>query len=91
MRARMPGASLLRGGSSAQRAMFLTNCSELWQCSFKNWGAMRGTKKLIASQGDHAWNCFDVSTDPFELHDLGAPACGDLLELAEKYGHGRPF
>jgi glucan phosphoethanolaminetransferase (alkaline phosphatase superfamily) len=89
MRARMPGESLLRGGSSPERAIFLTNCSELWQCAFKNWGAMRGTKKLIASQGDHAWNCFDVASDPFELHELGTPACGDLVELAEK--HGRPF
>ena len=60
-----------------------TNCSELWACAFKNWGAVRGTKKLIAHQGDQAWGCFDVATDPDELHDLGAEACGDLQALAE--------
>jgi len=90
-RARMPGASLLRGGSPPDRSIFLTNCSQLWACAFKNWGVIRGTKKAIANQGDHAWNCYDVATDPFELHDLGADACADLRALAESRGHGRPF
>ena len=69
----------------------LTNCTELWACAFKNWGAIQGTKKLIAHQGDHAWNCFDVSTDPEELDDLGPEACGGLKALAEGTLHGRPF
>ena len=90
-RAKMPGESLLRGGSAQDAARVLTNCSELWACAFKNWGAMRGTKKLIAHQGDRAWSCFDVATDPEEVKDLGAPACGDLQTLAETTMNGRPF
>lgn len=90
-REKMRGESLLRGGSSADRAVPISNCTELWQCAFKNWGAIRGTKKLIANQGDHAWRCFDVASDPHEEHDLGPEACGaDLVEAAER-GRGRPF
>ncbi len=91
LRAKMAGESLLRGGSTSDRSLFLTNCSELWQCAFKNWGAIHGTHKLIASQGDHKWNCFDVQEDPHELVDLGEEECGDLKPLAESLGHGRPF
>jgi glucan phosphoethanolaminetransferase (alkaline phosphatase superfamily) len=92
MRAKMFGESLLRGGTPTDRVHFLTNCTELWQCAFKNWGAMLGTKKLIANQGDHTWRCFDVATDPEELTDLGPAACGsELLEAAERIGKGKPF
>ncbi len=91
VRAKMPGQSLLRGGSAAGGAVALTNCSELWACAFKNWGAMRGTKKLIATQVDRAWNCFDVATDPAEDHDLGVESCGDLRAIAEGSLGGRPF
>lgn len=90
-RAKMPGSSLLRGGSSTDGAVLLTNCSELWACAFKNWGAIRGTKKLIATQGDHAWNCYDLADDPAELHDLGPAACGNLASTAEAHARGRPF
>ena len=89
-RARMPGQSLMRGGSARDQVLPLTNCSELWACAFKNWGAIRGTRKLIAHQYDAGWSCFDVMDDPKEEHDLGVDACGDLRELAEN-GHGRPF
>lgn len=89
-RARMPGESLLRGGSP-DLVVPLTNCTELWQCAFKNWGAMRGSKKLIASQGDRNWRCFDVVADPTEHHDLDASDCGrELFEMAEEK-RGRPF
>ena len=85
------GKSLLRGGSPASERVALTNCTALWSCAFKNWGALSGTKKLIATQADHAWSCFDVKEDPFELADLGAPACGSLVTFAEETFHGRPF
>ena len=91
LRAQMPGTSLLRGGSTADRGIVMTNCSELWQCAFKNWGAVKGTRKAIAHQYDHDWSCFDVKDDPKELHDLGSAACGDLVTLAEGAGRGRPF
>jgi hypothetical protein len=91
MRQKMAGQSLLRGGSSPELPVVLTNCSELWMCPFKNWGAMQGTRKLIATQADHSWNCFDVAKDPAEMADLGPAACGGLQALAEGALHGRPF
>jgi hypothetical protein len=90
-RARMLGQSLLRGGSTADRPLVLTNCTEIFACAFKNWGAMRGTKKLLSDQGHNSWMCFDFANDPDELHDLGPEACGELRDLAEKTMHGRPF
>ena len=89
--AAMPGTSLLRGGSPADRPLVMTNCSEIWQCAFKNWGAIKGSRKLIAHQFDAAWSCFDTSVDPEEKHDLGEAACADLQVLAEANGRGRPF
>jgi len=90
-RIKMAGESLLRGGSHDQ-VLPLSNCTDLWACAFKNWGAMKGTHKLIAHQGDRAWGCYDVATDPEEQDDLGVAACGpDLLNLAEGNGRGRPF
>jgi glucan phosphoethanolaminetransferase (alkaline phosphatase superfamily) len=91
MRGRMPGHSLMRGGSAPEEPVFMTNCSELWACAFKNWGVMSGTRKLIATQADHAWNCFDVATDPDEENDLGPAGCGALVTFAEAGFHGRPF
>jgi len=91
LRGRMVGRSLLRGGSPPETPVLLTNCTELWACAFKNWGVIRGTQKLIGTQVDHAWNCFDIAKDPDELHDLGPAGCGDLVSLAEAGLHGRPF
>ncbi len=85
----MPGHSLLRGGSPVETEVPLTNCTELWACAFRNWGAMRGTRKLLAHQGDSAWGCYDVASDPQERQDLGVGACADLLPLAQR--RGRPF
>jgi hypothetical protein len=90
-RSRMKGVSLLRQGPPAERALVLTNCAEIYSCATKNWGAMRGTRKLIASEDDGSWQCFDVADDPAELRDLGAPACGDLQAIAEAGGRGTPF
>ncbi len=90
LREKIPGHSLLRGGSPEQ-SIVLTNCSELWACAFKNWGAIRGTKKLIAHQGERSWGCYDIATDPEELHPVDAAQCGDLLLLTERTMGGRPF
>ncbi|HEY3821560.1 MAG TPA: sulfatase-like hydrolase/transferase [Polyangiaceae bacterium] len=89
-RGAMAGESLLRGGT-AGRAFVLTNCSPIFACAFKNWGAMRGSKKLLATQNDTAWHCFDVERDPHEEVDLGPKGCGDLGALAEAEGRGKPF
>lgn len=87
----MAGESLLRGGSPTTRTLAITNCSELWACAFKNWGAMQGSRKVLAHEGDHQWGCYDVAADPEELHDLGPSACPDLVNVAEGGGRGRPF
>ncbi len=91
-RARIPGTSLLRGGTPPDRPTLMSNCSDLFACATKNWGAMRWPLKLIATQDedDGAWRCFDVVRDPGETNDLGVAACGDLRELAEGDGRGRP-
>jgi hypothetical protein len=87
----MPGGSLLRGGTPGSPVV-VTNCSAIFACAFKNWGAMRGTRKLIATQNDAAWRCFDVADDPGEQRDLGVAACGDEMRvLAEADGRGTPF
>ncbi len=92
LKSRVAGQSLLRGGSSVDRPIAMTNCSELWACAFKNWGAIKGSKKLIAHQGDSAWNCYDTATDPLEEHRLDVSACADLVPLAEGTTAGkRPF
>jgi hypothetical protein len=90
-RARMEGVSLLRQSPPPERALVLTNCAEIYSCATKNWGAMRGTRKLVGREDDGAWQCFDVADDPAELHDLGATACSDLRTIAEAGGRGPPF
>ncbi len=89
-RSAMPGQSLLRGGSPSVPVV-LTNCSSIFACAFKNWGAMSAMKKIVATENDEKWRCFDVGTDPAERHDLGAEACGNLRALAEGGGRGTPF
>jgi glucan phosphoethanolaminetransferase (alkaline phosphatase superfamily) len=86
----MPGESLLRGAPPAAPVV-LTNCSSIFECAFKNWGAMSGTRKLLATENDQAWRCFDLASDPLERRDLGAAACGNLRTLAEGDGRGTPF
>jgi glucan phosphoethanolaminetransferase (alkaline phosphatase superfamily) len=86
----MGGESLLRGGTP-DRPVVLTNCSGIFACAFKNWGAMQGSRKLLATQSDSDWKCFDVKVDPNERRDLGRNACGDLRALAEADGRGTPF
>ncbi|MGH7294872.1 MAG: sulfatase-like hydrolase/transferase [Polyangiaceae bacterium] len=89
-RAAMPGESLLRGGTP-DAPVVLTNCSPIFACAFKNWGALRGDRKLVATQNDARWRCFDVERDPGERADLGEDACADLRVLAEADGRGTPF
>ena len=92
LRAPMPGASLLRGDpDAASGPIVLTNCSGIFACAFKNWGAMEGPMKLLANENDERWRCFDLASDPLEAHDLGPEACGDLQAVAEGDGRGTPF
>jgi hypothetical protein len=85
----MPGRSWLRA-PAPPAPLALTNCSGVWGCTFKNWGMMRGFKKLEAREWDQKWHCYDVAKDPNEENDLGADACGDLVHLAEEIHGGFP-
>jgi hypothetical protein len=91
LRARMPGQSLMRWRDAERPAVVLTNCTAIFACAYKNWGAMRGTRKIVADSKDRAWHCFDVANDPDEKHDLGEEACFDLRAIAEADGRGAPW
>jgi hypothetical protein len=85
----MAGTSLF-SPESTESVVALTNCTELWGCAFRNWGLMRGSLKLEAREWDFDWHCWDVAADPFERHDLGVRACGDLWEKAPRLLGGLP-
>jgi arylsulfatase A-like enzyme len=86
----MPGDSWIRPPRTEPDTLALTNCSGVWGCAFKNWGAIRGTKKLIAREWDSKWRCYDLAADPLEKNDLGPEACGDLAAFAEAADGGFP-
>ncbi len=85
----MSGESWLRA-PGAYKPLSFTNCSGVWGCAFRNWGAMKGFMKLHAREWDSDWLCFDVSKDPAEKNDLGPAACGELKEFAERVHGGLP-
>lgn len=87
--ATLPGKSLLRA-PEPERDAPVTNCNALWTCPFRNWGIVRGSKKLEAREWDAGWHCFDLAKDPREEKDLGAAACGDMALAAEKLLGGHP-
>lgn len=88
-RKKMPGVSLLRPGLNEQ-PMPMTNCAGVWSCAFENWGYMLRNHKLEARAWDPEWHCYDLETDPHEMDNLGAAACGDLKRLALSTFKGLP-
>ena len=88
-RKRMAGASLL-GRKRTTSILPLTNCAEIWGCSFRNWGVMKGALKLESREFDADWHCWDVGRDPSEEHDLGPSACAELQSAAEGFFGRRP-
>lgn len=85
-RAQMPGRPLTRAERS-KGPWTLTNVSWVWEYWRPNWGMMDWPMKIVAGPNDHAYQCFDLSRDPGEIHDLGEAACGPLVEAArKKYG-----
>jgi glucan phosphoethanolaminetransferase (alkaline phosphatase superfamily) len=80
----MPGLPLTRAERNP-RPVPLTNVSWLWEYGQANWGVMQGSRKLVALYGDEAYRCYDVATDPGELHDLGRAACGELAAVADRH------
>jgi len=83
-RQRMVGTSLLRPKRTSA-ILPLTNCAEIWGCSFRNWGVARGTLKLESREFDADWHCWDLARDPHEQHDLGTESCAELKTAAESF------
>lgn len=83
-REKMRGQSMLRGEREFKE-LPMTNCAALWTCPFKNYGIMKGWKKLHAREWDTNWRCYDLKNDPFELQDLGPAGCDSLATDAKKY------
>ncbi|MFO0555003.1 MAG: sulfatase-like hydrolase/transferase [Polyangiaceae bacterium] len=68
----------------------MTNCTWVWECSFRNWGMMQGSLKAEAREWDGSFKCFDVKADPDEHVDLGERACAPLPDLAREIFHAMP-
>jgi membrane-anchored protein YejM (alkaline phosphatase superfamily) len=83
-RQRMVGTTLFRSKRTTS-ILPLTNCTEIWGCSFRNWGVARGNLKLESREFDADWHCWDLARDPYEQHDLGEKACGDMKSAAETF------
>lgn len=82
----MVGQSFVRpfGAERESMTLELTNCSGVWGCAYKNWGVMRGSRKVEGREWYAGWRCFDVLADPQEKNDLGQAGCGDLMDFATR-------
>lgn len=90
-RSAMIGHSLVRAPTPEPPPVLeLSNCSGIWGCAFRNWGLMRGPRKLEAREWDNRWHCYDVLADPREAQDLGPEGCGDLPAVAQRVYGGLP-
>ncbi len=69
----------------------LSNCSWIWECSFRNWGLMLGQIKLEAREWDNEFHCFDLLADPDERLNLGEAACAPLPDLGREMFGPMPF
>lgn len=68
----------------------MTNCTWVWECSFRNWGVMQGARKIEAREWDATYHCFDVLADPDERVDLGERLCAPLTDVAREWFHAMP-
>jgi arylsulfatase A-like enzyme len=82
-KANMIGTPITRADRSVV-AVPITNCSWMWECQMANWGIFMGKLKLLGTQGEDRYHCFDVTTDPHELRNLGEERCKDLAEVADR-------
>ena len=88
-RARMMGHPLTRRERTLEPVP-LTNCTWLWECSFRNWGMMQGPLKLEAREWDNEYHCFNVLDDPDESTNLGEDACWPMPDMARALYHVMP-
>ncbi|NUP13150.1 MAG: sulfatase-like hydrolase/transferase [Polyangiaceae bacterium] len=82
-KARMIGHPITRPERTVQPVP-MTNCTWVWECSFRNWGLMQGSRKVEAREWDGTYHCFDVVADPEERVDLGERTCAPLPDLARE-------
>jgi len=88
-RARMVGHPITRAERTVGPVP-MTNCTWVWECAFRNWGLMQGSRKLEAREWDGAYRCFDTAGDPKELVDLGERGCGPLPDVARELYRAMP-
>ncbi|HVY45193.1 MAG TPA: sulfatase-like hydrolase/transferase [Minicystis sp.] len=88
-RARMPGHPITRRERTIGPVV-LTNCTWVWECAFRNWGMMLGPMKIEAREWDGEYHCFDVTSDPDEIDNLGEDACAPLPGIARRIFHVMP-
>lgn len=88
-RARMIGHPITRPERTVSPVP-LTNCTWVWECSFRNWGVMQGSRKIEAREWDGTYHCFDVLADPEERVDLGERSCAPLTDVAREWFHAMP-
>jgi arylsulfatase A-like enzyme len=88
-REKMLGTSLLRPQHTT-RPLPLTNCAGVWSCAFENWGYMQGSLKIEGRSWNEGWQCFDLSSDPYEAEVLDQPECRDLERRAMETFGGLP-
>ena len=88
-RARMIGHPITRPERTLSPVP-LTNCTWVWECAFRNWGLMQGSRKIEAREWDGNFHCFDVQNDPNEVTDLGERMCAPLPDLAREIFHVMP-
>ncbi len=88
-RARMIGHPITRRARTLAPVP-MTNCTWVWECAFRNWGMMQGSRKIEAREWDGNFHCFDIRNDPNELTDLGERLCAPLPDLARGIFHVMP-
>lgn len=88
-RARMIGHPITRPERTVSPVP-MTNCTWVWECSFRNWGVMQGPRKIEAREWDATYHCFDVLADPDERVDLGERLCQPLTDVAREWFHAMP-
>ncbi|HKO49045.1 MAG TPA: sulfatase-like hydrolase/transferase [Polyangiaceae bacterium] len=72
------GRSLLRPMDSREPMVPFANISGVWSYARPHYGVAQGERKLIAGPSGPFF-CFDLLTDPLELHPQAANACGSEL------------
>lgn len=88
-RARMMGHPITRPERTLEPVP-MTNCSWVWECAFRNWGMMQGSRKIEAREWDNQFHCFDLAADPEEREDLGERLCAPLPDQGRQLFHAMP-